>query len=319
MSRDVEKLVEYRTAHYSAVSEASTYLTNQRVSVSFRFANPIVCRMITGFKNMRVDQADAFPFRPGESMLVPPGKHLSIDFPLADVDHPTSCVCIEIDREKIDHIIGRINESRRKVGLRKDVSLNWNAFALYRDDANIDAQLDRLMNLYVNDHTEFREVLIDANLSELVVRLLQSQAKCLLIESQGNVPDTRLDSVAYSLAQRLESRLDPEQLARAAGMSTATFFRHFRTKFGTTPAKFVNQARIQKARTLLAASGASVTEVAFEVGFQSVGHFVRVFKQATGETPGDYLRRSMQFGTVNIENSVQEIDTTRPARGMTEA
>ena len=309
MGCDVEKLIEYRIARYSAASEASTYLTNQRASVSFRFANPIVCRMISGFKIMRVDQSDPFSFQPGESMLVPPGKYLAIDFPFADADHPTSCFCIEIDRHKVDNIIGRINDSRRRAGLRKEVALNWNEFALYRGEPDIDAQLDRLMNLYANEHSEFRDVLIDANLSELLIRLLQSQAKRLLIESRGNVPDAGLDAVALGLAQKLDGRFDPERLARAAGMSTATFFRHFRAKFGTTPAKFVNQARIQKARALLVVDGASVTEVAFEVGFQSVGHFVRVFKKSTGETPGDYVRRNIQFDTGKIDNYVQEIDS----------
>jgi AraC-like DNA-binding protein len=313
MGREIEKLIEYRTAHYSAASEASTYFTNQRASVAFRFENPILCRMITGYKIMRVDQSDPFQFLPAESILVPPRKHLLIDFPLADIDHPTSCMCIEIDRDKVDTILERINDSRRRAGIRKDISLNWNQFALYRGETAIDAQLDRLMDLYVNEHSEFRDVLIDANLGELVVRLLQSQAKHLLIESRANVPDTGLDAVAHALAQKLESRLDPEQLARAAGMSTATFFRHFRAKFGTTPAKFVNQARIQRARALLSANHASVTEVAFEVGFQSVGHFARVFKQATGETPGDYVRRNSRPAAGKIENFVQENERAVPA------
>lgn len=313
MGQEVEKLIEYRTAHYSAASEASTYFTNQQASVSFRFDNPIVCRMITGYKMMQVDRSEPFAFLPGESILVPPRKHLLIDFPLADIDHPTSCMCIEIDRDKVDGIVDRVNDSRRRAGIRKDISLNWNQFALYRGEAAIDAQLDRLMDLYVNEHSEFRDALIDANLSELVVRLLQSQAKRLLIESRANVPDTGLDAVAHTLAHRLESRPDPDQLAKAAGMSTATFFRHFRARFGTTPAKFVNQARIQRARALLAANHASVTEVAFEVGFQSVGHFVRVFKQATGETPGDYLRRNTRPCAGQFENFVQENEKAVPA------
>src|SRR3954469_10875464 len=108
MGREVEKLIEYRTAHYSAASEASTYFTNQRASVAFRFENPILCRMITGYKIMRVDQSDPFQFLPAESILVPPRKHLLIDFPLTDIDHPTACICIEIDRDKIDTILERI-------------------------------------------------------------------------------------------------------------------------------------------------------------------------------------------------------------------
>jgi AraC-like DNA-binding protein len=313
MGYEVEKLIEYRTAHYSAASEASTYFTNQQARVSFRFDNPIVCRMITGYKVMRVDQSDPFPFHPSESILVPPRKHLLIDFPLVDIDHPTSCMCIEIDRDKVDTILERINDSRHRAGIRKDVSLNWNKFALYRGETAIDVQLDRLMDLYVNEHSEFRDVLIDANLGELVVRLLQSQAKHLLIESRANVPDTGLDAVAHALAKNLDGRLDPEQLARTAGMSTATFFRHFRAKFGTTPAKFVSQARIQRSRALLLADHASITEVAFEVGFQSVSHFDRVFKQLTGETPSDYVRRNSRPSVGKIENFVQENERAGPA------
>lgn len=312
MEYEVEKLIEYRIAHYSAVSEASIYFTNQPASVSLRFSNPIVCRMITGYKVMQVDQSAPFPFHPSESILVPPRKHLLISFPLVDIDHPTSCMCIEIDRDKVDNILERINDSRHRAGIRKDVSLNWNKFALYRGETAIDAQLDRLTDLYVNECSEFRDVLIDANLGELIVRLLQSQAKHLLIESRASVPDTGLDAVAHALAQNLNSRVDPEQLARAACMSTATFFRHFRTKFGTTPAKFVNQARIQRARALLLAHHASITEVAFDVGFQSVGHFARVFKQLAGETPGDYVRRSNRPIAGKIESLVQENERAVP-------
>ncbi len=309
MGREIEKLIEYRTMQYSAASEASTYVTNQQVGVSLRFANPIVCRMITGHKIMRVDHSAPFHFEPGESMMVPPGKLLEIEFPFADLDNPTACMCIEIEREKVDDIVERINHARRKSGNRKEVFLNWNGFARYRGDAAIDRQLDRLMELYRDGDSEYRDVLIDANLSELVVRLLQSQSKRMLIESKANVPDTGLDAAARHIMDNPESRADPEQLAQIAGMSSATFFRHFRAKYGTTPSRFANQARIHRARDLLATNQATVTEVAFEVGFQSVGHFVRVFKQVTGETPGDYLRRNAQPPVMRqFENFMQQND-----------
>jgi AraC-like DNA-binding protein len=310
MAREIEKLIEYRTAHYSAASEASTYFTNQRASVSFQFDNPIICRMMTGYKVMQVDGSAPFPFLPAESILLPPRKSLMIDFPFTDLDHPALCMCIEIDSGKVNSIIDRINDFRRRAGIRKDVSLNWNSFALYRADSAIDAQLDRLMDLYVNENSEFRDALIDANLGELVVRLLQSQAKDLLIEIRSNVPDTGLDTVALMLAHELENRLDLDQLARAAGMSMPTFFRHFRAKFGTTPAKFANQARIRRAQALLRDTQTSVTQVAFEVGFKCVSHFARVFKQATGETPGDYIRRTNLLTPGAVDTFRPEIDTT---------
>jgi len=313
MGGQVEKLVEYRTVLYSASSEASTYLTNQRVSVSLRFSNPIVCRMITGHKIMRVDQSVPFHFRPGDSMMVPSGKRLDIDFPFADLDNPTACMCLEIDRDKVDGLLSRINDARHKAGHRKDVFFNWSEFAVFRGESAIDQQLDRLMKLYADEHSEYRDILIDANLSELVVRLLQTQAKRLLIEGTANLPDTALDAVARHIVLNPQSHAEPERLAQIAGMSMATFFRHFRARFGTTPSRFANQARIQRARELLGARQSTVTEVAFEVGFQSVSHFIRLYKQETGETPGSYVRRTAQPGVTKIENFVQENDKGMPA------
>ncbi len=313
MGGDVEKLVEYRTARYSAASEASTYLTNQQAAVGLRFANPIVCRMIAGHKIMRVDRSAPFNFVPGESMMVPPGKLLEIEFPFADLDNPTTCMCIEIERKKVDDIIERINDARRKAGERKDLILNWNEFAIYRGNAAIDHQLDRLMQLFVEEHSAYRDVLVDSALSELVVRLLQAQSARLLIESRANVPDTGLDAVARYITENPDGRIDPERLARIAGMSSATFFRHFRAKFGTTPSRFANQVRIHRARQLLAGDRTTVTEVAFEVGFQSVAHFVRVFKQVTGETPGDYMRHAQPPVMRQFENFMQHNDRLVPA------
>jgi AraC-like DNA-binding protein len=308
MNNDVEKLIEYREVHYSASSEASTYFTNQQVSVGLQFSNPIVCRMMSGYKVMRVGGSQPFHFTPGESMMVPPGMHLAIDFPFADLDNPTTCMCIEIERSTFDNILARLNDNRRKAGEKRELTIDWSAFAVYKGEASIDRQLDRLMHLYMTDHSEFRDILIDTNLSELAVCLLQVQSKHLLIEARGTVPDTGLDAVARYITNCPDERVDPEQCAKIACMSQATFFRHFRTKFGTTPSRFANQARIHRAREMLARGDASVSDVAFEVGFQSPAHFARVFKQVCGETPGEYSRRNVRPGAMRFENLVQEFD-----------
>ncbi len=308
MERGTEKLVEYRTVHYSASSEASTYFTNQPAGVGLQFANPIVCRMMSGHKIMRVGGSAPFHFVPGETMMVAPDMHLEIEFPDADIDNPTTCMCIEIERSRFDQILARINEGRRKAGERNELTIDWSAFAIYRGEASIDRQLDRLMEIYRSEAPEFREVLIDANLSELAVRLLQTNSRRLLIEAKSYVPDTGLDAVARHIMQAPGEAIDLERCARIAGMSQATFFRHFRTKFGTTPSRFANHARIQQAREMLARRDASIGEIAFEVGFQSAAHFTRVFKQVAGETPGEYVRRLTQPAKMQFENLVQEID-----------
>jgi AraC-like DNA-binding protein len=309
MGREIEKLVEYRKVHYSASSEASTYFTNQAAAVGLRFSNPIVCKMLSGHKIMKVGTSAPFHFLPGESMMVPPDMALAIEFPFADADNPTTCACIEIERSRFDTIIANINETRRKCGERRELAIDWTAFAVYRGDEAVDRQLDRLMQLYLTDGSEFRDLLIDTNLTELAVRLLQAQARHLLIEARSYVPDTGLDAVARYILSQPGEAIDLEHCARIAGMSLATFFRHFRAKFGTTPSRFANQARIQRARELLTKGDTPVSEIGFDVGFQSAAHFNRVFKQFTGETPGEFARRACRPAAMQFENLVQRIDS----------
>jgi len=294
MSLEVEKLTEYRTVRYSADSEASSYVTNQQADVKLRFSNPIVCKMMSGHKLMRVNSSPEFNFVPGESMFVPPDMRLDISFPEARLDNPTECMCIEIELAKVDAILARINTARCKLGLH-EVQLDWNAFAVFRNDPKVDEQFDRLMVHYSAQDTEFRDSLIDANLSELVVCLLQSQSRNLLIEKKGHLPDTGLNAAALCITEAPNVRHSPEELARIACMSPSTFFRHFKAKFGVTPSRFANLVRIRRAQDLLSVGNVSVSMVSYDLGFSSVGHFVRAFRQITGETPGEYKRKVKQL------------------------
>ena len=56
-------------------------------------------------------------------------------------------------------------------------------------------------------------------------------------------------------------------------------------------AEFVARTRIEKARHLLQNPKLRVSEIAFEVGFQSLTHFNRVFKNVVGESPTEFRAR----------------------------
>jgi transcriptional regulator GlxA family with amidase domain len=87
---------------------------------------------------------------------------------------------------------------------------------------------------------------------------------------------------------KLRGGLDPAKLARRAGMSSRTFHRRCAEQFGTTPARLIEQLRIEHARTLLATTALGTKTVALRAGFGSAGNMARVFKRALGVTPSDY-------------------------------
>ena len=87
-----------------------------------------------------------------------------------------------------------------------------------------------------------------------------------------------------------EGRRVPE-LAELAKMSERTFLRAFTTATGTTPAKFVEEARLTRAKSLLEETALGLEQVAFEAGYGSVDALLRSFHTRLGVTPGVYRER----------------------------
>ena len=90
--------------------------------------------------------------------------------------------------------------------------------------------------------------------------------------------------------------LDLAQIAREASFSPYHFIRLFRQAFDQTPHQYLIQRRIERAKMLLAAGELSVTEVCFEVGFQSLGSFSALFHRSVGQPPKVYRARLLTCG-----------------------
>ena len=84
--------------------------------------------------------------------------------------------------------------------------------------------------------------------------------------------------------------LDIPALARIAYVSEHHFIRTFRATFGETPHRYLQRRRVERAMFLLRTTTASVTDVCFEVGFNSLGTFSRTFRDVVGESPSEYRR-----------------------------
>jgi AraC-like DNA-binding protein len=85
--------------------------------------------------------------------------------------------------------------------------------------------------------------------------------------------------------------LDIHVLAGVAGCSEAHFIRTFRAVFGETPHRYLQRRRVERAMHLLR-EGRSVTDVCFDVGFNSLGTFSRTFSAVVGVSPAVYRRRA---------------------------
>jgi AraC-like DNA-binding protein len=88
-------------------------------------------------------------------------------------------------------------------------------------------------------------------------------------------------------------RIDACDIADEACYSKFHFIRTFKSIYGKTPHQYLTAVRVEKAKELLE-QGASVTEVCFAVGFDSLGSFTGLFKRRGGLTPSEYQRQRLE-------------------------
>lgn len=101
--------------------------------------------------------------------------------------------------------------------------------------------------------------------------------------------DPRIRSAIERVHASYADPIQVDDLAAAAGMSRFHFSRLFRDATGHSPYQYLLHTRIERAaERLRGGSGASVTEVAFSVGFGDLGRFARSFRAVMGATPAAY-------------------------------
>ncbi|WP_320189035.1 AraC family transcriptional regulator N-terminal domain-containing protein (plasmid) [Agrobacterium rosae] len=120
---------------------------------------------------------------------------------------------------------------------------------------------------------------------EILFRLLQGPQGALL--RQAARAGSRISQVRDAIA-RLRTNLDRvvkiEELAEIAGMSVATFHRHFRAATAMSPLQYQKTLRLQEARRLLLAD-TDTTSAAFAVGYESASQFSREYSRMFGTPP----------------------------------
>jgi AraC-like DNA-binding protein/uncharacterized RmlC-like cupin family protein len=101
----------------------------------------------------------------------------------------------------------------------------------------------------------------------------------------------KLGELISYMEKHLNEDIRFEMLAEVAHMSAASVRRAFLETFNCSPMAYLQQLRVKRAMLLLADPLKSISDVAFEVGFNDSGYFTRVFRQETGETPKAFRER----------------------------
>lgn len=105
------------------------------------------------------------------------------------------------------------------------------------------------------------------------------------IQSRMGMRNVHLSSAIRRMKDRIEDPISPATIAAEIGISTRQLERLFGQHLNTSPKKYYMQLRLDRARHLLIQTESSIIDVAYACGFESPGHFSRVYRSAFGVTP----------------------------------
>ncbi|GAA0784049.1 GlxA family transcriptional regulator [Marinobacterium sediminicola] len=108
--------------------------------------------------------------------------------------------------------------------------------------------------------------------------------------------DRAILSVQHHIHRDFGKPLSVSQMAAQANLSERTFIRRFSKATGLRPGEYLQLQRVHKARELLENSATTVERVAWQVGYEDVGAFRRMFQKQTGLTPSHYRERFSRNG-----------------------
>ena len=109
-----------------------------------------------------------------------------------------------------------------------------------------------------------------------------------VVVHQKNAEPPVITRAKEYIQQHEADELSLGEVAKAVNTSSFYFCKLFKKVTGLNFTHYVSRVRVEKAKNLLLNPNLRVSEIAFEVGFQSLTHFNRVFKKIIGQSPTEY-------------------------------
>ncbi len=184
--------------------------------------------------------------------------------------------------------------------------LSHNEQPVWCANDEIGACFERMARLVDTTEPAAAHTKLQLRINELFVTLLD------LLQEKNAKLDSRLTSTRRSvemflaaLPNHLERAWNLADMAWQCGLGSSAFAEHCRQITNLPPAKYLARCRVEAAKKLLSsAPERSITDIAFECGFESSQYLATVFRRTTGQTPREYRRRNLA-GTCPLEKPAE--------------
>ncbi|MCX6214870.1 helix-turn-helix transcriptional regulator [Spirosoma sp.] len=138
---------------------------------------------------------------------------------------------------------------------------------------------------YFGAKTPFLNELLRLKSQELLIHLLELDTDRHLRAILWHIYQGQKTDLDYLMSTYFLKPLSMNELSRLSGRSLSAFKRDFEEHFHTSPGHWIRRKRLEHAHFLLRNTDKNVSEVSMEIGYESVSHFIKAYKQQYGATP----------------------------------
>lgn len=241
--------------------------------------NDYVVHVLSGKKTYKTLEG-AWTLTPGQTMYLKKGAEIVHQYFDDEYCMLAFFVSDELIRETVDELKGTTNIP---------AVTNPDEFTAIQIDTTdfLSGYFHSMLNYFRGKDRPPDPILV-MKLKELLLTLMSSDPNLSgyfreLSQSDG-------PSLRQIMEQNFCFNLKLEDYAELCHRSLSAFKRDFNTTFRESPGKWLTQRRINHAAHLLVNRGSSISQAAFESGFEDLSHFSRVFKNQLGTSPSDYKK-----------------------------
>lgn len=147
----------------------------------------------------------------------------------------------------------------------------------------------KLINLTSQPESLYSVVAVKGLMLEIISHYLKLDS--LMADGEDSEPKTDFQGVLKYIEKNLASKLTVEELADVMHLHPNYFIRYFKSFFGVSPIRFINNMRMDKAKQLLSEGEMSVSQIAKFVGIDDIFYFSKQFKKYNGYAPTEYRHK----------------------------
>jgi AraC-like DNA-binding protein len=217
-----------------------------------------------------------------EAVLIKCGSYLTQMLP-SETSTTYEAVAVHFYPE----VLKKVYENDLPHFLKKGKTPPQKSMAKFKTDILLQKYVDSLLFYFSNPELVSEELMI-LKIKELFLLLEKTKSASAIRDILSTLFSPKTYSFKEIIEAHLFSNLTLDELARLTNLSLSSFKREFKRIYEESPAKYIKNKKLEKAANHLLATDHSISEIAYDCGFNDLAGFSNSFKAKYLTSPSNY-------------------------------